>query len=101
MQLQETERNLQDLEAARNDRTSLVMTPEQEAEVKQFQEERTRIRKELRDVRRSLDVDINNLGTTLKVVNIMLVPALLTVGVLIAGWLRRRRRAAPLTGAGT
>ena len=97
MQLQETERNLQELEAARNDRTSLVMTPEQEAEVKQFQEERTRIRKELRDVRRSLDVDINNLGTTLKVVNIMLVPALLTVGVLIAGLLRRRRRAASLT----
>jgi ABC-type uncharacterized transport system involved in gliding motility auxiliary subunit len=96
MQLQETERNLQELDAARNDRTSLVMTPEQEAEVRHFQEERTRIRKELRDVRRSLDVDINTLGTTLKVVNIMLVPALLTVGVLLAALLRRRKRAARL-----
>ncbi len=96
MQLQETEANLQELDTAKNDRTSLVMTPEQEAEVKHFQEERTRIRKELRDVRRSLDVDINTLGTTLKVVNIVLVPALLTVGVLIAALLRRRRRAARL-----
>ena len=45
MQLQETEANLQELDPAKNDRTSLVMTPEQEAEVKHFQEERTRIRK--------------------------------------------------------
>ncbi len=94
LQLQETERNLSELEAARNDRTELVMTPEQEAEVKRFQEERTRIRKELRDVRRSLDVDINRLGTTLKIINIVLIPALLTAGVLIAAVVRRRKRKA-------
>ncbi len=92
MQLQETEGNLADLEAARKDRTELVMTPEQEVELKRFQEERTRIRKELREVRRSLDVDIDRLGTLLKIVNIMLVPALLTVGVLIAAFVRRRKR---------
>jgi ABC-type uncharacterized transport system involved in gliding motility auxiliary subunit len=94
MQLQETERILSDLEAARNDRTELVMTPEQEAEVKRFQAERTRIRKELRDVRRSLDVDINRLGTTLRIINIVLIPALLSAGVLIAAFLRRRKRRA-------
>jgi len=98
MQLQETERNLQELEAAKNDRRSLVMTPEQEVEVRRFQEERTRIRKELRDVRRSLDVDITSLGTRLKVINIMLVPALLTLGVLVAAWVRRRNRRAPVPG---
>jgi ABC-type uncharacterized transport system involved in gliding motility auxiliary subunit len=91
-QLQETERNLQELDAAKNDRRSLVMTPEQEAEVKRFQDERTRIRKELRDVRRSLDVDITTLGTRLKLANIVLVPALLSLSVLAAAWLRRRRR---------
>lgn len=94
LQLQETERNLADMEAARNDRNALVMTPEQEAELRQFQEERTRIRKELRDIRRSLEVDIDRLGRQLKLINILAVPALLTLGVLVAALVRRRRRVA-------
>jgi uncharacterized protein (TIGR03382 family) len=43
-------------------------------------------------VRRSLDVDITTLGTRLKLANIVLVPALLSLSVLAAAWLRRRRR---------
>ncbi|MEO8011440.1 MAG: hypothetical protein ABI650_07345, partial [Dokdonella sp.] len=51
------------------------------------------IRKELRDVRRSLDADIEALGTRLKLLNIVLVPLLVTV--LAAGfavWQSRRRK---------
>ena len=51
-----------------------MLTPEQQAELERFQQERLRIRKELRDVRRSLDVEIERLGTVLKVLNIALVP---------------------------
>ncbi|MGK8746579.1 hypothetical protein ACRS6P_29585, partial [Pseudomonas aeruginosa] len=40
-----------------------------------------------------LNADIDALGRTLKLVNIALVPSLLTVGVLL-GWLWRRRRMA-------
>ena len=41
------------------------MSPEQEAELNRFQQERVRIRKELRETRRSLDGEIEELGTSL------------------------------------
>jgi len=50
------------------------------------------VRKELRNVRLGLDEEIRSLGTTLKVLNIILVPALLAViALLVVGWNRRRR----------
>jgi len=89
-ELDETERRLSELQASRDDGGSLLLTPEQEAEIDRFIDQRTAIRKELRAVQRGLDQDIENLGTTLKVVNIALVPLLLTVVALIAVWRRRR-----------
>ena len=79
-----------------------MLSPEQEAELTRFQQERVRIRKELRDVRRSLDVEIERLGTRLKILNIALVPALLAIGALGLALARRSRlragRAAAHTG---
>ena len=66
-------------------------TPEQQAAVQQFLDEKLRIRKELREVRFQLNSKIEELGGVLKFVNIALVPLLLTLGVL-ALWLWRRRR---------
>lgn len=101
-ELKDTEKKLSELEAGRSTTGSLVLTPEQEAELARFQQERTRVRKELRDVRRSLDVEIERLGTRLKVVNIALVPALLAIGAILLAFARRRRlragRAAAHTG---
>src|SRR5690606_29247024 len=68
-ELRETERKLSQLEASRSDTGSFVLSPEQEAELERFQRERLRIRKELREVRRSLDEEIQNLGTLLKAIN--------------------------------
>jgi len=59
--------------------------------VQQFVQQKLAIRKELRDVRYQLNADIEALGSTLKLLNIALVPLLLTLGVL-ALWLWRRRR---------
>ena len=61
--------------------------------MRQFLQEKVRIRKELREVRYQLNADIEALGRTLKFVNIALVPLVLTLGVL-ALWLWRRRRSA-------
>jgi len=101
-ELKETERKLSELEAGRTSSGSLVLTPEQEAELNRFQQERVRVRKELRDVRRSLDVEIEGLGTRLKVLNIALMPALLAIGAIVLAITRRRRlragRAAAHTG---
>ena len=102
-ELKETEEKLSALEAGRGaDKSSLVLSPEQEAELTRFQQERVRIRKDLRDTQRSLDVEIERLGTVLKLINIALVPALLAIGALLLGIARRRRvragRAAAHTG---
>ncbi len=94
-ELQDTEQKLTALEAARGDAgAGLVLTPQQQAELERFQAERLRIRRELREVRRGLDVEIERLGTVLKVINIALVPALLAVGAILLAALRRRRLAA-------
>jgi ABC-type uncharacterized transport system involved in gliding motility auxiliary subunit len=92
-ELAETERRLGDLQSAREDTSSFLMSPEQQAEVERFQQEQLRIRRELRDVQRELDSSIERLGIALKVVNIVAVPfALLTFGLIVVA-LRRRRGA--------
>jgi ABC-type uncharacterized transport system involved in gliding motility auxiliary subunit len=91
-QLTQTEQKLGELQSARKDSSSLLMSPEQQSEVQKFLDEQVRIRQELRSVRRNLDRDIDNLGTTLKILNIALVPLLLTVVALTAVFLKRRRK---------
>jgi ABC-type uncharacterized transport system involved in gliding motility auxiliary subunit len=90
-QLRDTEGKLESLQSKRNDKSALILTPEQEKEIERFQREKLRIRKELRAVRAGLDQDIKGLGTELKIVNIILVPVAFALAVLlIAGWRRRQ-----------
>jgi len=96
-ELSSTEQKLTSLESARNDKSSLILTPEQEKELDRFQQEKLRIRKELRSVRAGLDQEIRQLGGTLKFIDIIVAPLLLSILVgLIAAWRRRRQQAAPL-----
>ncbi|MGL4315836.1 MAG: GldG family protein [Pseudomonas sp.] len=88
--LAETEQKLAALQQ-QDPSKALELTPEQQAAVQQFLAEKVRIRKELREVRYQLNAKIEDLGRVLKFVNIALVPALLTLGVL-ALWLWRRRK---------
>jgi ABC-type uncharacterized transport system involved in gliding motility auxiliary subunit len=86
-ELQETETQLSQLQAGR----STSLTPEQEAAIVRFQDQRLRIRKELREVRRQLDVDIENLGSVLKVLNILGMPVLIALVAVALAWNRRRK----------
>ena len=90
-ELEETERRLAELQSTREDSGNILMTEEQQAEIDRFVDRRAEIRQELRAVQRGLDRDIERLGTLLKIVNIGLVPLLLTIFVLIAVWRRSRR----------
>lgn len=92
-ELTQTEQRLGELQAARQDGNSLLMSSEQQAEVQRFLDQQVRIRQELRAVRRNLDADIDNLGTWLKVVNIALVPLALTLLALGVVVVRRRKKA--------
>lgn len=91
-ELSATEQKLVELQRRREDQASLVLSPEQQRELERFQQEKVRIRRELREVRRGLDEEIEALGTRLKLLNIVAVPALLSVGALVALALRRRQR---------
>ncbi|HTT03375.1 MAG TPA: Gldg family protein [Steroidobacteraceae bacterium] len=92
-ELRQTEDKLTALQAQRNDKSALILSPDQERELQHFQADKLRIRKELRQVRLGLDQDIDRLGTTLKVINIVIVPVLFAVIALLIA-LRRRRRVA-------
>lgn len=97
LELEETERKLGELEVGRRDDDSLLLSPEQEAELARFQDEKLRIRRALREVRRDLDASIDRLGTGLKVLNIAVMPMLVAIaGLGAAFWRsRKRRRAVP------
>jgi ABC-type uncharacterized transport system involved in gliding motility auxiliary subunit len=90
-ELADTERRLGELQTARQDTGNILLTPEQQAEIDRFIDQRTEIRKDLRAVQRDLDKNIEQLGTALKIINTAMVPVLLTAFVLIAVWRRNRR----------
>ena len=92
-ELTDTEIRLAELQDARTDQGSLLMSDEQQAEIQRFLDQQVRIRQDLRAVQRNLDRSIERLGTVLQIINIGLVPLLLTVVALSAVVVRRRRRA--------
>jgi ABC-type uncharacterized transport system involved in gliding motility auxiliary subunit len=98
-ELQQTETKLTELQSKRNDQTSLMLSPEQEAEIKRFTAEKARARKELRDTQRGLNVDIDRLDDRLKVINIVAAPLLVAVagGFVLAA--RRRRKSRGVSAA--
>jgi ABC-type uncharacterized transport system involved in gliding motility auxiliary subunit len=91
-ELRQTETKLTDLQSKRNDQASLMLSPEQEQEVKRFTAEKARARKELRETQRGLNVDIDRLDSRLKILNIAVAPLIVAVvgGIVLS--LRRRRR---------
>ena len=90
-ELDETERRLGELQAAREDSGSILMSEEQQNELERFRLEQVRIRQELRDVQRELNRSIENLGTALKLLNIIAIPLGLTFAGILSYLLRRPR----------
>lgn len=100
--LQETEQKLAELQSARENtgdsgQNVLILSPEQRAEIEKFQQEKLETRKQLRQVRRDLDKNIEQLGAWMKFINIGLVPIVLSVIAIVMGLVvRSRRRSAAL-----
>jgi len=94
-ELGDTERKLTELQSAKSQDQQAILSPEQKAELDNFLKRKVEIRKELRQVRRQLDAEIESLGTKLKVINILMMPVLVTIAALLfAAWRSQRRRAA-------
>jgi ABC-type uncharacterized transport system involved in gliding motility auxiliary subunit len=88
-ELKAAEAKMLDLERLRGEGDGAMFSTEQELELKNFQTEKLKIRKQLRDVQHQLDQDINDLGTSLKLINIFLIPIGICLLVLL-GAMRRR-----------
>ena len=90
--LRETEQKLNDIQRQKGEQNRLILTAAQEQEIKNFQQEKLEVRKKLREVRRNLDKDIQKLGSNLKIINIGLVPFLITlIGIFIL-WFKPKRK---------
>lgn len=87
--LTETQRKLQEMQGARIEDNKLILTSEQQAEIEKFRNQESRMRKKLRDVRKNLREDIEQLGRRLTILNMTIVP----LGVSIVGGIIFRKRA--------
>ncbi|PWK81367.1 GldG family protein [Fulvimonas soli] len=89
-ELAETRRRLDELQQGKAGHSS-ASSAAQRDEIEQFQQRRLAINNELRDVQHQLNAEIDALGLRLKVINIVLMPALVTLVGLVFGWRRTRR----------
>jgi ABC-type uncharacterized transport system involved in gliding motility auxiliary subunit len=81
------------LEKRKDTSQKLILSEEQEAEIRKFQEEKLRISQELKVVRRNLRADIEALGTGVKLINIFLMPLVVCIaGIGYALYRRNRMR---------
>lgn len=92
-ELEETEARLGELQTSRKDTGTSILSPQQEAEIERFQARRLELRRELRQVQRDLDQDIERLGTMLKAINVALVPLIISLVSLVLVFRRRARHA--------
>ena len=90
--IDELEAQLSALQQPGADGQAQPLTVEQQAQVARFQDERLRMRRELRQVQHRLNADIEALGTKLKLLNILGMPALVALAALLVAWRRWARR---------
>jgi ABC-type uncharacterized transport system involved in gliding motility auxiliary subunit len=93
-QLQQTEEQLNKLQNAQPGANEAILSPEAAKAIDRFQEDKLRIRKELRSTKAQLEQDIKSLGFRMKLYNVALVPVIVTLlGLMVALWRKRRRHA--------
>jgi ABC-type uncharacterized transport system involved in gliding motility auxiliary subunit len=96
--LNQTQEKLQSLQKARGGASGAVLTAEQQAEIENFRKRAIEIRQELKEVRKNLRLETDALEFWTKVINIGLVPLLVTLlGITLA--LVKRRKAVAAAGA--
>ncbi len=88
--LQETQQRLAALQKQKSGNDRLLLSKEQQDEILQFRKTQADTRRQLKNVRKELTADIDSLGLTLKILNIMLIPLCVIVFGIVHG-IRRRR----------
>ncbi len=91
-QLRETESKLNELQSIKGQENQLLINQEQQQEIVKFKQRKLEVRKNLREVKRNLNKDIEALGTKMKFINIALVPILLTIMIVFLSWRKSKRK---------
>lgn len=89
----EANQRIENLLSKRQGESLELLSQDVQAEIEKATEERIQTQRELREVRRALNRDIEALGTRVKAINIALIPALLVAFALgLSRWQRLRRK---------
>jgi ABC-type uncharacterized transport system involved in gliding motility auxiliary subunit len=89
--LRETEQRLQEMQQGKDASQKFILSDEQRKAIENFRGEEKRMKRELKNVRKSLRSEIDSLGILVKIINIVLMPLLVGVGGIAYGLWRRRQ----------
>jgi ABC-type uncharacterized transport system involved in gliding motility auxiliary subunit len=92
--LSETRQKLASLQTGKQSDQKTLLSAEQQAEIKKFQENEAQVSQELKQVRKNLRLEIDSLQDTLKWIDIAAMPAIVTLVGLFFAQLKRNKRAA-------
>lgn len=88
---EETNEKLKALENQKDASQKFVFNAEQEEEIRKFRDEKQRINRKLKEVRRNLRSDIEKLGFIVKFINIFLMPILVGITGIIYAVIKRNK----------
>jgi ABC-type uncharacterized transport system involved in gliding motility auxiliary subunit len=89
--LQNTQNELNQMQSKKEPGQKLILSPEQQAKIAEFQKKQRDTQRELRDLRKNLRQDIDSLENRLKWANIAGVPALVIAVGLAMFFVRKQR----------
>jgi len=89
--LNQTEQKLNTLQQQKQGQNAAILSAEQRKEIENFQTQQVSTRKELRAVQHELGKSIEQLGTTLRFINIALIPLLIAIFAIVMGVRRSRK----------
>jgi ABC-type uncharacterized transport system involved in gliding motility auxiliary subunit len=89
--LEDTQSQLNQLQTKKDEGQQFILSPEQKDAIERYRDQEIAIRRDLKDVRKSLRQEIERLGLKVKLANIVVMPLLISLGGLTYGLSRRRR----------
>jgi ABC-type uncharacterized transport system involved in gliding motility auxiliary subunit len=92
--LQETQQKLNELQRAKQGNQRFVLSPEQQQELANFRKREAEVRRELKVERRLLNREVRWLETKLKWLNILAMPAAVTISGIVVAFYKRKKTAA-------
>jgi len=90
--LQDTQQQLNKMQSEKQGNQKYILSPKQKEAIANFRKEEASVKRELKDVRKNLRRGIERLGVKVKVINIALMPVLISLVGVCYGLYRRKRK---------